>query len=234
MIDMTNKKINKWLVLEQAGKNSKNEILWLCECECGTQKIINGCDLRRNRTKSCGCDKNDDFLNKNFGKWKVLSKAKSRNGKRYFLCECECGNQKEVVAQSLKEGKSLSCGKCNNKSIGEIKIENILKNNNIPYETEKTFVDFVFSSSQIHPRFDFYVNNQYIIEFDGIQHFIANGGWNTEEKVKENKEKDKIKNQYCFDNNIPIIRIPYTILNNISLQDLIPETSHYLLKVENI
>ena len=85
--NLTGLKVGKLTCLKpvKTGKNKNSE--WLCECECGTQKIINGCDLRRNRTKSCGCDKNDDFLNKNFGKWKVLSKAKSRNEKRYFLCE---------------------------------------------------------------------------------------------------------------------------------------------------
>ena len=28
---------------------------WLCECECGNQKIINGNSLRYGKTKSCGC-----------------------------------------------------------------------------------------------------------------------------------------------------------------------------------
>ena len=234
MIDMTNKKFNKWLVLQQAGKSSRNEILWLCECECGTQKVINGCDLRRNRTKSCGCDKDNDFIDKTFGKWKVITKAESKNEKRHFLCECECGIQKIVAAQSLKEGKSLSCGQCNKKSIGEEKIENILKDNNILYQKEKIFTDFKYPDTNAYPRFDFYVNNHYIIEFDGIQHFQSNGGWNTQDRVEKTQIRDNIKNQYCFNNNIPIIRIPYFYLNVLSLQDLVPQTSQFLLKAENI
>lgn len=41
-------------------------------------------------------------------------------------------------------------------------------------------------------------------------------------------KRDAIKNQWCKDNNIPLIRIPYTRLNNLSIKDLI------LKKEENI
>lgn len=30
---------------------------------------------------------NDDFINKNFGRWKVISKIDNQN----YLCECTCG-----------------------------------------------------------------------------------------------------------------------------------------------
>lgn len=234
MIDMTNKIFNKWTVIEQAGKSPKNEILWLCKCECGTQKIINGCDLRRNRTKSCGCDKDNDYLHQKFGKWTVLKRVANKNDKRVFLCQCECGTIKEVVGQSLKNGVSLSCGQCNHTSLGEQKIENLLKTNNIKYEKEKVFNNFYFSDSERKPRFDFYIEDKYIVEFDGIQHFKSNGGWNTEDKVKLTQKRDKIKNEYCLNNGIPIIRIPYTHLNNLQLEDILLETSTFLIKAENI
>lgn len=28
---------------------------WLCECECGNFKVLEGCDLRKGKVKSCGC-----------------------------------------------------------------------------------------------------------------------------------------------------------------------------------
>ena len=45
--------------------------------------------------------------------WYVIAQAKNRKDKVYWLCECQCGNQKEVQATSLLNGKSKSCGKCN-------------------------------------------------------------------------------------------------------------------------
>ena len=43
---------------------------------------------------------------------------------------------------------------------------------------------------------------------------------------------DNIKNQWCFDNNIKIIRIPYTHLEKITIKDLLVETSDFILKEE--
>jgi hypothetical protein len=31
--------------------------MWLCQCDCGTQKLINGYNLRKGLSKSCGCRK---------------------------------------------------------------------------------------------------------------------------------------------------------------------------------
>jgi hypothetical protein len=42
-----------------------------------------------------------------------------------------------------------------------------------------------------------------------------------------------IKNQYCFQNNIPLIRIPYWEKDNLTIEDLIPASSRFLLTPEN-
>lgn len=66
-----------------------------------------------------------DLTGRQFENWYVISKAKNRKDKVYWLCECKCGNIKEVQATSLINGKSKSCGKCSfvkiqNKSINKI------------------------------------------------------------------------------------------------------------------
>lgn len=50
-----------------------------------------------------------------FGRWTVIREVAGRptgSGKkiRCFLCRCECGNEKEVLRNSLIHGKSKSCG----------------------------------------------------------------------------------------------------------------------------
>ena len=52
-------------------------------------------------------------------------------------------------------------------SHGEIEISTILKEYNIPFEMEKTFKTCINPKTKKLLRFDFYVNNQYLIEFDG-------------------------------------------------------------------
>ena len=55
IIDMINKKFGKLTVLERLSQDSDGSYNYLCECECGNRKIINGCSLRKGITTSCGC-----------------------------------------------------------------------------------------------------------------------------------------------------------------------------------
>lgn len=56
-IDMTGKKIGRWLVLNrsQSGKYKNGSVFWTCQCECGAIKSISGVRLRNRTTMSCGC-----------------------------------------------------------------------------------------------------------------------------------------------------------------------------------
>ena len=39
--------------------------MWLCKCECGIEKIVNGYHLRQGHTKSCGCLSKENIGNLN-------------------------------------------------------------------------------------------------------------------------------------------------------------------------
>lgn len=58
------------------------------------------------------------------------------------------------------------------------------------------------------------------------------GGWNSEKTLKNTQAHDKIKNKWCKENNIPLIRIPYTHLDKISIDDLKLETSKFIITEE--
>lgn len=69
-------------------------------------------------------------------------------------------------------------------------------------------------------RFDFYLPDYNLfIEYDGIQHTEICRYFKTDEENRKALEKiqyrDKIKNQYCIDNNINLLRIPYYESQNI-------------------
>lgn len=146
----------------------------------------------------------------------------------YWRCKCDCGSIIEVINQDLFNGHTTSCG-CN-RSKGELKISQILTQNNIPFEREKQFLNCIYSKKNAKPRFDFYVNNQYLIEYDGRQHFEAdNSGWNTLEQLKITQARDNFKNNWCKENNIPLIRIPYTHYDDLCINDLLLETSQYII-----
>lgn len=73
-------------------------------------------------------------------------------------------------------------------------------------------------------RFDFYVKNDFIIEFDGEQHYKeVLGSWGEDISFSERQNRDKKKNDYCFRNKIPIKRIPYWVLDSLSIDDLLSD-----------
>ena len=76
-------------------------------------------------------------------------------------------------------------------------------------------------------KFDFYINNAYLVEFDGEQHFRPTGFYNSVEEFAKTVERDAYKNQWCKDNNIPLIRIPYTKLDTLCIEDLMLETTKF-------
>lgn len=53
-IDLTGKIFGKLTVLREAGRDKYGNVLWLCKCECGVEKVINGHSLRSGHTKACG------------------------------------------------------------------------------------------------------------------------------------------------------------------------------------
>ena len=53
-IDITGKKYNKLKVISFYDITN-NGSRWLCECDCGKQKVIAASQLKRGTTKSCGC-----------------------------------------------------------------------------------------------------------------------------------------------------------------------------------
>lgn len=75
--------------------------------------------------------------------------------------------------------------------------------------------------------FDEDFNLSYVIEYDGEQHFHTCGYFDYEKQHNH----DLIKNKYCFENNIPLIRIPYDA--NYTINDLKLETTRFLLTPEN-
>lgn len=74
-------------------------------------------------------------------------------------------------------------------------------------------------------RFDFAIfKKEYpekifrLIEFDGEQHFYRTKRmWNSTETVEDIQKRDREKDQWAKDHNIPLVRIPYWERDNITL-----------------
>lgn len=108
-IDLTGKKFGKLTVLNRVGTKGSR---WLCKCECGRTKEVNGQNLRTGHTKGCGhCLKQHDLTGQRFGRQVAVKKAYiTDKGTTYYECLCDCGNINIVPSSALIGGKSKSCG----------------------------------------------------------------------------------------------------------------------------
>jgi hypothetical protein len=53
LIDLSGKTFGKYYVIERRGSNIRGEPLWLCRCECGSENLVLGRNLRRDHSKGC-------------------------------------------------------------------------------------------------------------------------------------------------------------------------------------
>ena len=134
--------------------------------------------------------------------------------KKYILMRHdECMHEYNVVPYAFIAGNR--CPKCSS-SKGEKRILEYLALNKLDYKHQYR----IPSCKSAYPLpFDFGVFKkgklELIIEYDGEQHYEPMRFNNSMSRFEKTKLHDKIKDDYCFDNNIPLLRIPYWDFENI-------------------
>jgi len=124
----------------------------------------------------------------------------------------------QKISDHLSE---CGCPKCN-RSKGELLIEEFLKSQNEQYEYQKRFKNCKNIDTGYQLVFDFYLPNRNIcIEYDGEQHFqpIKFQKMTQQQSVnkfQQTQKRDQIKDKYCKNNKIKLIRIPYQMKKEIS------------------
>lgn len=229
--DITGQRFRRLTALNPIDERASNgSVRWDCICDCGNHTYPTINNLKRGHTTSCGCAKEDfiescklDIIGKKYGKLIVVEDITTpKDVRRKVRCECDCGNEHICSVTDLTTKHTMSCG-CLNKSKGEMFIEEILKENNIKYIPQKRFDD----CRNIKPLpFDFYLPDEITcVEYDGQQHEYPVEYWGGEEKLQQQKINDSIKNEYCKEKGIRLIRIPYTMNKDDIYKTIINLTS---------
>ena len=215
--DLTNKKFNKLQVISLWGNKfteNTNTTYWKCKCDCGNETIVSHTNLCNNLTKSCGkCIKTthyEDLKGKRFGFLEPLEYAgTARDNYALWKCKCHNCNSETIVSSRLLKTKQISCGCI--KSKGEEKIAKILTENSINFIREykikklkdKDYLKFdfaIFKENKLHC----------LIEYQGKQHYTCEqNGWNNKEHLLLTQKHDEMKKEYCRENNIKLVEIPY-------------------------
>jgi len=94
LIDLTGKKFERLTVIERVGRSKDYQAVWLCICDCGTEKRVRSRDLKKGNTKSCGCLRLENFIKRSithghrkerlYGVWsKIKERCYNPNNKSY-------------------------------------------------------------------------------------------------------------------------------------------------------
>ena len=242
-------RFGEWEVIERDyhPTSKQHSTFWFCKCHlCGKVYSVSRDSLINKKSECCNHCKGEKIKNTQaekgitkhiinpgdtFGLLTALTGPYHRSDRShgsYIKCKCSCGNIVEVAKKHLvqKEGRTISCG-CASQSSGEIKIIQLLEKANIDFQSQYRIKDFNLSSP-----FDFAIFNNGtllgLIEYDGEQHFESIDFFGGEEKLKLQQERDERKNKWCKENNIRLIRIPYTEYDNLTIGYLLsffPELS---------
>lgn len=152
-----------------------------------------------------------------------IQKARKTHGEKYDYSKVNFKgyNSKVIIICSIHgefsqifgvHADRSGCPKCN-ESNGEKKIRIFLEKNEIEFEIEKKFKKCVYKRSLL---FDFYLPDfNLCIEYDGEHHYYKNSFMGGIESLNDCQKRDQIKNKYCKDNGINLIRIPYWEKDNI-------------------
>lgn len=246
--EMIGKTYGDWKILERDYNPSSRQhsTFFKCECiKCGEIVSVSRDTIIKNpntqHQKCWGKDQrtlDKKLIGKTFGFLTVLERDEESDSKHVkFKCRCSCGKCNNSIisvrADNLQGknkgggriGRTISCGLATI-SAGELKIMSLLDEFEIQYITQYTISEF-----NPYARFDFAIFRKdgslfKIIEFDGEQHFKPVEIFGGEDQFKIQQIRDNNKNEYCKNNNIPLLRIPYYdydkldiyyLLNNITV-----------------
>ena len=136
-----------------------------CKCDCGNQIISRLNCVMGGQRQSCGCVKNknrikniikrnEKYKGKKYGKLLILKYVedkKTKHSNSYYLCKCDCGNEKIIELRSMKSGRVKSCGCIQKERIRKIGKESKLPFGESPFNS--LYIRYVKSAENRHLSF---------------------------------------------------------------------------------
>jgi len=164
-----------------------------------------------------------DLSGRTFGYLTILKRAERGDGRVNYLCRCLlCDGLSIKNGYYIKKGHTISCGCL--RSRGERRLIEILSGRGIDYGHDKGFQDCRGLPSEkkksgLKLRFDFVIHDgprvAGIIEYDGKGHFEPCYNRKNIQTFERALVCDRIKDNYCRDKGIPLLRIKYTEFDNM-------------------
>ena len=109
--DIAGQRFGKLVAIEPTKERKYGYVMWRCRCDCGNEKYVAAGNLVSGGVKSCGCGHKKNLTGQRFGRLTAVEPTEKRRGSSVvWKCQCDCGNESLVRADSLVRGNTKSCG----------------------------------------------------------------------------------------------------------------------------
>jgi very-short-patch-repair endonuclease len=218
------------MLLEEKYKNNSTKMKF--RCKCGKDFVTTFAHFKDQNKRECNeCSekkKTGKFKPYTFSKVKeiieskgceLLSKEYNSNTQKLDI-KCVCGETFTTDLAGFSSKNKTRCDKCTKKQSTYARIvEEYLRLKNIKFVKEYRFKKCRY----ILPLpFDFYLPGiKTCIEVDGEMHYTPSRFKDAKKDFRETLLRDSIKSQFCKENKIQLIRIPYYEIKNEVYQNRI-------------
>jgi hypothetical protein len=217
---------NEFSPYEYSPKSGEH-VDWICEKGHEWNSSIG------NRANGCGCpvcngliagyDDNLLFLRPEIAaEWHPTLNGDARpeefrvGSNQYAWWKCSnCGNEWETKIHHRTLSGS-GCKRCGSSKGEDVVYETLIKFGFV--ENGDFFCEHSFDECKNKKNlyFDFYLPNYNLcVEYNGKQHYEMIEFFGGKQEFKNMKKRDKIKQDYCYNNNINLLIIPYWDFDNI-------------------
>lgn len=201
---LAGQKFGKLTVVKLAEHKPKGHSRWLCKCDCGNYKIIDGVHLKSHKIQSCGCLQKEiaslkstkNLIGQRFGRLTVIERnGSNKRSQANWLCLCDCGKKITVLGARLRNGHTKSCG-CLKGEGGKVSKKGI----NAKHGLSQTRIYRIWNSMKIRcykkycPEYKWYGARNIKICDEWLSDFMNFYNWAMANGYKDNLTIDRIDN----------------------------------------
>ena len=115
--DLIGQRFGIYTVIGAAESTTSGRRRWLCRCDCGTERIVLGSNLKNGHSESCGCRRIRDLTGERVGRLTVLERSeryasRGKRNVRLWKCLCDCGNITYKATDTLTNPQQSMCSDC--------------------------------------------------------------------------------------------------------------------------
>lgn len=201
------------VIKEYDHKDQYGRYIYKCQCDCGNTAIVAYTSMRTGHTTSCGCYNreqssadHDSRIGKKFNMLTIIDFDHKSGAHMYYRCRCDCGNEKVVRYDSLKDGSIKSCGCLQSNRVSQKDLSHIGeiwgRMTIIAFDhTDKSYNKWYVARCQC--------GNEKIVTYGSLKHgqVVSCGCYSREIHTKHGMSHDRIyviwknMNDRCYDKN---------------------------------